>query len=127
MVQGKPKVLLVEDVESEQIIATAILSPVAEVILAPSFHAALKMLRAHQDISYVVLDGRVPCFTGEPLRSGDTTHDLAYRILHSHPGALIYTASADEVLNKELAAIGGIKANKATAARLICEAIQKKV
>lgn len=120
---SKPKVLIVEDEVSAYGAVRTCLEGVAELIFAPSVNAALRVLRNHSDIAYVMLDGRVPCFTGEPLRNGDTTHALLYEVLEHLQADRIYTASSDPELNRELSAIGAVCADKRSAPQLIASAI----
>jgi CheY-like chemotaxis protein len=110
------RVLIVEDDPSMQEIARIMLEPHATVVIAASVSGALRELRANPDFTLTILDGRVPSHDNEPLRSGDTTLSLAYRIIKIYK-IPAYSASADDDLNKRLVKIGCIYTNKVTAVK----------
>ncbi len=112
-------VLLVEDGIMHQDLASIIIEPHAELLIADTVSDGFKYLENRSDISHVILDGYVPLVANKPARADDNTLALAKHISGGYPGIKMYSASSDDTMNYSLSLRGCIQANKQSAPRMV--------
>ncbi len=121
--QEKPKVLLIEDDPLFQELAGAVLSPHCMLFIASTIEEGEHILSTHEDMSVLILDGRVP-LSRRDVRMG-TTLLLAENIMHVRGDSItLFAASGDALLNAAFVNIGARSTDKftayAAAARFLC-------